>query len=152
MAKRIKTKIVSKTGKDGLQSLAVKLKGVGEDKSKSIEDLLAKGAVEIQNEARRSIQKGPKTGETRTLSNPDRVHTASAPGEAPASDRGRLVESINLKKDGANSTYTIGVHREEAVSYAAYLEFGTQNIKRRPFLRPAYNKVLPKLRRALKRI
>lgn len=60
-------------------------------------------------------------------------HQASAPGEAPASDTGRLVNSIRVEYDLPNLTGRIVV----GAAYGMFLEYGTQTIEPRPFLRPA---------------
>lgn len=65
-----------------------------------------------------------------------RFHRASAPGEAPAIDTATLVNSFFTKKVGP-LVRVIGVGAE----YAAALEFGTERIAPRPFLRPALNAV-----------
>lgn len=65
-----------------------------------------------------------------------RFHRASAPGEAPAIDTGHLVNSFFTKKLG-RLVRIIGVNAE----YAAALEFGTERIAPRPYLRPALNAV-----------
>lgn len=66
-------------------------------------------------------------------------HRASAPGEPPAVDTGRLRASIGFERLGP-WTYRVGT----GVEYAGYLEFGTigpeytgGRILPRPFMRPA---------------
>jgi len=58
-------------------------------------------------------------------------HTTSKPGDAPNTDTGRLVQSIQVevKKDG--------VYVGSGVEYAKKLEFGTSNMAARPWLIPA---------------
>ena len=62
-------------------------------------------------------------------------HVASAPGQPPAPDTGRLrasySASVDRTKGGAELTVGSGVE------YAAYLEFGTTKMAARPHLRPA---------------
>jgi len=63
-------------------------------------------------------------------------HIASAPGDPPAVDSGRLRQSIvALKVD--QFRWRVGTN----VEYALYLEFGTRRMAPRPFLRPAAEKV-----------
>lgn len=63
-------------------------------------------------------------------------HIASAPGDSPAVDGGRLWQSIvALKVD--QFRWRVGTN----VEYALYLEFGTRRMAPRPFLRPAAEKV-----------
>lgn len=65
-----------------------------------------------------------------------RVHQASAPGEPPAVDFGRLRASVGQEEFrvlGAVLSIKVGTN----VEYALPLEYGTGKIKPRPFMRPA---------------
>lgn len=79
---------------------------------------------------------GPKTGATYTRRG-GVSHTASAPGESPASDTGFLYGSItvDIKSD---SEAEIIIPAE----YAEALEFGTFKMAARPFILPAIDSVL----------
>lgn len=85
----------------------------------------------VRTEAVRLILDTPKTGHTYRRRGTE--HQASAPGEPPASDTGRLVNGIRTEYDF--NTMTGKVVSGEA--YGAHLEYGTQTIEPRPFLRPA---------------
>lgn len=61
-----------------------------------------------------------------------KLHRASAPGEAPATDIGNLVNSGYAKR-ARRGLWHVGFHAK----YARGLEFGTPKILPRPFLRPA---------------
>lgn len=96
-----------------------------------------KTAVSLRTDVIKRVQSGPASGRTYELTNPKRTHTASAPGEAPATDQGRLVQSITFNKIGP-MTATVG---SDAV-YAAALEFGHNYgggrvIEPRPYFTPA---------------
>ncbi len=93
-------------------------------------------AQKVAAEAKKSIMDGNKSG--RVYKRRSVTHKASAPGEAPASDTGRLVNSINAYalKDGE----AIAVAGRGTVKYAAMLEFGTSKIAPRPFMFPALEK------------
>lgn len=131
-------------GKRG-RSLNIKLTGILSDKRAlnkmvdNVEELLdkevMKSAIETANIARKSIQQGPKTGITYQKYNPRRTHRASAKGEAPATDTGALVSSITQEKTG-EAEAIVG----SRIIYSKWLEFGTQQIDERPFLRPALKK------------
>lgn len=69
------------------------------------------------------------------------VHTASAPGQPPAVDTGRLRQSIRVQKVGPGH-YRVGTD----VQYAIFLEFGTRRIAARPFLRPSVQELLTRRR------
>lgn len=64
------------------------------------------------------------------------THRASAPGDSPAVDSGRLRASIGVQKRGEGH-YRVGTN----VEYAPLLEFGTRKMAPRPFMRPAVEKV-----------
>lgn len=79
-----------------------------------------------RNESVRMVQQGPKSGRMYGR------HQASAAGEAPASDTGRLANSILVR-------HTPGTLTASVVCTAAYglaLEFGTRHMAPRPFMRP----------------
>lgn len=103
--------------------------------SARIRRAVARGIVaateDVRGEALSLILDTPKTG--RTYRRRGVEHVASAPGEAPASDTGRLANSIRTqyKKDGL-----VGVV-VASTSYAARLEYGTVRMAARPYMRPA---------------
>lgn len=99
--------------------------------NKSIMTAIVRGTESVRNEAIRLVQQPPKTG--RIYKRRGVQHQASAPGEAPASDTGRLVNSITTSYDAENLSGKVNASTE----YAVYLEYGTQKIEPRPFMRPA---------------
>lgn len=86
---------------------------------------------EVRNEVLRLILNTPKTG--RISKRRGVTHQASAPGEPPASDTGRLVGSIRTEYDAEGLQGTVVA----STNYAFKLEFGTPRIAARPFMRPA---------------
>jgi hypothetical protein len=80
------------------------------------------------------ITTGSKTGRIYKKSKTGKSHQASAPGEAPASDTGNLVNSIEARIEN-KTTGVVDIGAE----YAAPLEFGTEDkrIARRPFVTPS---------------
>ena len=101
-------------------------------------------ALELQRNVVKSVQHGPASGRVYRKYNPSRVHRASAPGQAPMSDTGRLASSITFDQDGP-LTATVG----SVVAYAVYLEYGTSRMAARPFFRPAVETIRPKFMRRL---
>jgi len=75
------------------------------------------------------------------------AHRASAPGEAPATDTGMLVNSI-LARGAGEFTAVVAVHAR----YGLYLEMGTVHMAARPFLRPAVDKWKPSFLAAMRQI
>lgn len=91
----------------------------------------------VEAEAKRSIMQGQKTGKLykrRTV-----THQASSPGQAPANDTGRLVNSI-ASYVVRNGNYALVTAGKGIAKYAAMLEFGTSKMAARPFLFPAAEK------------
>lgn len=60
------------------------------------------------------------------------VHQASAPGESPARDTGRLVQSVfhDVDIQGMTVRVTVG----SPLDKAGFLHFGTEDIEPRPFM------------------
>lgn len=90
------------------------------------------GADMIRAEAFRSVSAGSISG---------KGHVASKPGEAPNRDTGGLQAHMKVKKTGRVKAE----FRSEA-EYAAALEFGTSKMAARPHVRPARDKMAPKIR------
>jgi hypothetical protein len=68
-------------------------------------------------------------------------HTASAPGESPATDTGMTVDSITFRQ-----TTTMTVEIESRMEAAYWLEYGTQRMEPRPAWTPARDAEAPKFR------
>jgi HK97 gp10 family phage protein len=88
-----------------------------------------RGTEAVRNTAIAKVNNPPKTG--REYRRRGVTHQASAPGEAPATDTGRLVGAARTEYDRANLSGRVIF----ATAYAAALEFGTQRMAARPFLR-----------------
>jgi hypothetical protein len=93
--------------------------------------------LDMHKRAVRGIQRGPATGRTYVKSNPNRTHVASAPGQFPMSDTGRLASGIEFEPP-------TGVKRPEGVVgtnvlYGKYLELKPAYRGGRPWLMRAFN-------------
>lgn len=112
------------------------LKRVESEISKNVTQAIYRAASLVQAEAIRGIQRGKKTG--RIYKRRSVQHRASAPGEYPASDTGRLAGSIRINRGVLQAD--IG----SDVIYAKYLEPDEASdegkLKPRPFLEPSYKK------------
>lgn len=86
---------------------------------------VVRGTEAVKTRMVERIQQPPKTGRIY------KRHQASAPGESPASDTGRLAQSITTSYDVPNITGYVNV----ATEYAEALEFGTPRIAPRPYAR-----------------
>jgi len=129
---------------EGGDQLAAALRAYGAKAEKHVGDAVNATGLELRGDIIKRIQKGPASGVTYEKYNPRRTHTASAPGEAPATDTGRLASSVDFKREGPMSA-TVG----SQVAYAAMLEFGTSRIAPRPAWVPATESMRPKFRQRL---
>jgi HK97 gp10 family phage protein len=127
----------------GTRELAKALKEFSINADKEIANIVNGTAQNVRTHALKSIQRGTKSGIEYQKSSPKRTHRASAAGEAPATDTGRLAGSIVAEVDGKTAEVSAGTE------YAAWLEFGTQAIEPRPFLTPAVEKERPAWERRL---
>lgn len=108
----------------------------------------------VQGAVRKSIVRGTESVKTRMverINNPPKTgriyqrntvsHQASAPGESPATDTGRLAQSITTSYDLPNLAGYVNVSTE----YAAALEFGTPRIQPRPYARVSLAEKIPEI-------
>ncbi len=132
---------------DGISALSRQLAELAGDADAVMTEVVTNLAIDTHREAVQGIQRGPATGAVR----PDGSR-ASAPGEYPMSDTGRLANNVvaNLPTSG-NISAEVGTN----VQYGRYLEFGTSRMAARPWLLPSFNKakagVEAKLKRAIER-
>lgn len=123
----------------GRRSLSVKLNAIGKRTRDEVSKAVRRGSLRIENRAVEGIIDPPKTG--RIYSSKYRKgakHQASAPGEFPAADSGRLHQSIT----SAMTLEGPDVYRSETganVPYATWLELGTSKMAPRPFMQPAFD-------------
>jgi HK97 gp10 family phage protein len=129
---------------EGGKELAAALRNASKDMVAAVEEAVTATGLELRGDVVKRIQRGPKTG--RTYQRRGVTHTASAPGQAPATDTGRLANSITFEQVGPVSV-TVG----SALIYAAYLEYGTTRMAPRPVWRPAVEAMTPKFRNRLLR-
>ena len=117
----------------GMKELKGRLKNLPETARKPMADLLLSAAVDTATEAKRLVQRGPKSG--RMYRRRSVIHRASAPGQPPATDTGFLAAHIRASMARGKRLAA------EAVSGAEYsdmLEFGTSRMGARPFMTPAF--------------
>lgn len=121
---------------DGLEQTARNMKALAAKYSQAVaEGAVAAGQV-VRSDAIRSIQQqGPGEIVERSRSGGGTYeHMASSPGDAPNTDTGRLVQSIQVEVTG--KTVDVG----STLNYAAWLEFGTRRMGARPWLFPAFER------------
>jgi len=131
---------------DGSEELQRALRRLRGDVRQAASKAIKGTALELRGNIVKSIARGPASGVIYEKTNPTRTHQASAPGEPPMSDTGRLANSIEF--DALDDlTVTVG----SRVAYAAYLEYGTSRMAPRPYFRPAVEDITPKYIRRLER-
>lgn len=120
---------------NGGDELAKALRDLGKDISAEISKELSKTGLELKGDIQKRYRNGPATGIVYEKYSPRRTHRASAAGEAPAKDTGRLESSVVFKKDS-----DISVSVGSNVVYGVWLEFGTreEGAKGRILPRPAW--------------
>ena len=126
---------------NNLNRLSVKISAIGRETQREVSRAVRRSGLRIENRAAEGIAEPPKTG--RIYRRGKIVHQASAPGEFPAGDTGRLQQSLTsvMAADGPD------VFRAETganAPYATYLELGTSSMEPRPFLKPAYEETKAK--------
>jgi HK97 gp10 family phage protein len=130
----------------GTEELKRALREFGLQADRKIADIVRGTAQNVRSHAIKAVQRGRKSGEVYEKYQPKRTHRASAPGQAPATDTGALVRSIQADIRGRSAEVAANV------DYAVYLEFGTQDMEPRPFLFPALEKERPAWDRRLQKI
>lgn len=110
---------------------------------KQIKDKINIAGLLVMNTAKQSITGGSKSGLVYEKYSPRRTHRSSAAGQAPASDTGTLAKLITLNLTEGDMVAEV----ESKATYSKFLEFGTQNMKARPFMFPALEENKPKIRR-----
>ena len=114
---------------EGVKSVSEALTRLDAQATNDVRDVINSTAQNIRNTAIRSIKNSPANGRVY------RNHTASAEGNPPRTDTGRLASSIAVVTDEQAKSLEaeIGAY----VNYAAHLEYGTRNMGARPFMFPA---------------
>lgn len=134
---------------EGVSDLIKRLANLGEDAQEMTLDAVEDIALATHRYAVQGILRGPKTGRVydtrfwtdgqgRLRRGEDRVaHQASAPGEYPANDTGRLASSVAFElPQGDTAIARVGT----GIQYGPMLEFGTSKMAARPWLLPSFEK------------
>lgn len=124
------------------------IKSLGKFQESAFRDFdkrLYKSALIIENTAKTGLQTGSRSG--RTYKRRSVTHKASAPGEYPKTDTGKLVRNIFSMKVGSFH-YIIG-SRGNGAPHGKWLEFGTMKMRPRPWLSRALRESVGKISDAL---
>ena len=131
--------------------------GFAEEAFAELKPKMTRGVVaatlHLQGAIKRKLS---RRGTGRTYRRRKVLHTASAPGQPPALDTGRLRNSIAVtdpKWDGWSVSAEVGTN----VEYARLLEFGgmtgrnnATRVAPRPYMRPAVQEEIPAIEKVLR--
>ena len=130
---------------DGMEELFADLKRLGAISKEAVVDTINDLAMDTQAEAIRGIQRGPASG--RTYKRGTVTHTASAAGQYPMSDSGRLAANVDRTVASTSKPQSeVGTN----IIYGPYLEFGTSKMAARPWLMPSFIKAAKGIETELK--
>ena len=110
-----------------------KIKTMSEKTLANLKKTVRVTANDVRNTAIKSIVQNSRGGSEVKRSNPPRTIRISKEGDPPASDTGFLASNIHLIMDGDQ----LGASVESRAKYSHALEFGTLNMRPRPFMQPA---------------
>ena len=128
----------------GGKELQAALRNMGPELQEVVGQIVEGTGLELRGDIIKRYQSGPASGRVYQKYNPRRTHQASAPGQAPMSDTGRLANATVYK---VVDDMTVEVSND--VFYAAWLEYGTTQIAPRPAWRPAVEEIMPMFRSRL---
>jgi phage gpG-like protein len=103
----------------------------------AVHELVTELTLDVHRRAVRGVQRGPASGRVYQKYRPRRTHQASAPGEYPATDTGRLASSIQFEPP-TNKAKPVGVVGTN-LHYGKLLEFKSPARGGRPWLMRAFN-------------
>src|SRR5690554_341120 len=121
----------------GIEEVQKNLASLAEEYGRDVAKAAVAGAELVRGEAIKSIQSVSAGERVTRYRNTDGKgngayeHVASAPGDAPNTDTGRLVSSILV------DVKPFGIFVGSTLQYAGHLEFGTSSMEPRPWLNPA---------------
>ena len=127
----------------GVRNFNAKLRRIIRESEGQVQKAIAASGGLIAGDAKRLIQRGSRSGVVRTVTKGGKTHQASAPGEPPKTDTGRLVSSIFVEISEGGLKAEVG----SGLGYAQHLEFGTQKMAARPWLQPTFDKNVERVKK-----
>lgn len=125
----------------------VKIVSHTKEVSKKIEDTASKRMAEAVQAVRTQVLEtlsGSRSGRTYRVPGTKRTYTASAPGQPPAQATGQLRQSIATSV-GSEGKTVIGMVGTDKIQ-GKMTEFGTRNMKPRPWLKISFDKSQGKIK------
>lgn len=128
--------VMVKPSIEGLAQMRAALASRQKELDAGIHEAVTKTGLWLHGDIIKRYQRGPASGQVYTKYSPRRRHQASAPGQAPQTDTGRLAGGMTFRQ------LPDGVEVVNRVQYARALEYGHkyrtgQRILPRPAWRPA---------------
>lgn len=123
----------------GTKELTAALKKMSKEAGVRVDKAINATGLELRGEIVKGYNEGGKVGVVYEKYNPRRTHRASEEGQAPASDTGRLANSVVFNRTKSHSA-SVGTN----LDYGFFLEFGTQDIAPRPLWVPEVVRITPK--------
>lgn len=131
-------------------TIPTKVKGLRRAGKAALFEFVEDLTLKTHEQAVRGVQRGPASGRVYQKYNPRRTHQASAPGEYPMSDTGRLASSIRFELP-TNQKKPEGVVGTNLL-YGKYLELKPSTMGGRPWLLPAFSEATDTAEAILARI
>jgi len=134
---------------EGIARLESTFRGMTTRLRPEVERVVKAYAQKIRSDAINSMRRSTPSGRTYKIKGKRkkaREHRASAPGQPPAVDTGRLWSSITADFRDDGLTGEVG----PTVFYGKYLELGTSRMAPRPFMEPALEQNEPGFIRAVR--
>lgn len=131
--------------------MTVRINAIGQRTQTLVSQAVRRGGLAIENRAVAGIKDPPKTGRVyRSKHRKGALHQASAPGEFPAADSGRLDQSITsaMTHDGPDRFVS---ETGANAPHGPFLEFGTSRMEPRPFMGPSFDEVRPQVEASIRR-
>ena len=129
----------------GLADVSRSLEELGKTSKEALADTINDILMDTQSFAVKGLKSGPASG--RTYFRGGVSHKASAPGQYPMSDTGRLQSSIQFNMaTPASLRGDVGTN----IKYGLYLEFGTSTMAARPWLLPSFKQSVATIGKELK--
>ena len=119
----------------GVETLKRFFNGLDDKIDDETRKIATEEAIKLRNRIIKSMKNTPK------------VNGRSVEGKPPAIDLGGLIGNIIVQKRA--DTVEVGPAN---VQYAKFLEYGTKNMKARPFMKPQFDKLVPTMEKSFSKL
>jgi len=145
---------------EGFKDVLLRFSSLPTDIGVGIRKAINQSVLMVQADAKRSIER-PSGGRVYVRKKAKRgkrgfgrgskteIHIASKPGDAPNKDNGDLIKYLIVSKVKGNTRKGYSAYVKSLAPYSMDLEYGTNRMAARPFLRPALAKNAPKIEKLI---